>query len=202
MEKSFGLFFHLKKSQKYFEKELAVYMRITTDGLTCEISTKRKCDPDKWNAKAGRMTGKGDSVNAFNSYLDTLQQKVFEAKRRLLELDKKVTAENIKNLILEKSDKPKHMLMEVFKYHNNQMAALLGQEYAPGTLERYETSYRHTQSFLQWKYKLADIDITKLNFEFISEYEFWLKSIRKCNHNTTMKYLSNFKKIVINVSSI
>ena len=197
MEKSFGLFFHLKKSTKYFEKELAVYMRITTDGLTCEISTKRKCGPDKWNATAGRMTGKGDSVNAFNSYLDTLQQKVFEAKRRLLELDKKVTAENIKNLILEKSDKPKHMLMEVFKYHNNQMAALLGQEYAPGTLERYETSYRHTQSFLQWKYKLTDIDITKLDFEFISEYEFWLKSIRKCNHNTTMKYLSNFKKIVI-----
>jgi hypothetical protein len=71
MEKSFGLFFHLKKSRKYFEKELAVYMRITTDGLTCEISTKRKCDPDKWNAKAGRMIGKGDYVNAFNSYLDT-----------------------------------------------------------------------------------------------------------------------------------
>jgi hypothetical protein len=89
-----------------------------------------------------------------------------------LEIDKKVTAENIKNLFLEKSDKAKHMLMEVFKYHNNQMAALLGQEYAPGTLERYETSYRHTKSFLQWKYKLADIDITKLNFEFISEYEF------------------------------
>ena len=102
MEKSFGLFFHLKKSMK-FEKELAVYMRITTDGLTCEISTKRKCDPDKWNAKAGRMTGKGDYVNSFNSYLDTLQQKVFESKRRLLELDKKVTAENIKNLILGKS---------------------------------------------------------------------------------------------------
>jgi hypothetical protein len=87
--------------------------------------------------------------------------------------------------------------MEVFKYHNNQMAALVVQEYAPGTLERYETSYRYTQSFLQWKYKLTGIDITKLNFEFISEYEFWLKSIRKCNHNTTMKYLSNFKKMVI-----
>jgi hypothetical protein len=114
-----------------------------------------------------------------------------------LEIDKKVTAENIKNLFLEKSDKAKHMLMEVFKYHNNQMAALVVQEYAPGTLERYETSYRYTQSFLQWKYKLTGIDITKLNFEFISEYEFWLKSIRKCNHNTTMKYLSNFKKMVI-----
>jgi site-specific recombinase XerD len=36
-----------------------------------------------------------------------------------------------------------------------------------------------------------------LNYEFITEYEFWLKSVRKCDHNTTMKYLANVKKIVI-----
>ena len=77
------------------------------------------------------------------------------------------------------------------------MATLINREYAAGTLERYETSYRHTQSFLKWKYKLDDIEINKLNYEFISEYEFSLKSVSKCGHNTTMKYLSNFKKIVL-----
>ena len=41
------------------------------------------------------------------------------------------------------------MMLEVFKYHNDQMAALVNQEYAPGTLDRYKTSYRHTQSFLK-----------------------------------------------------
>jgi hypothetical protein len=87
------------------------------------------------------------------------------------------------------------MLLEVFKYHNQQMATLINLEYAAGTLERYETSYRHSQSFLKWKYKLDDIDINKLNYEFISEYEFWLKSVRKCGRNTTMKYLANFKKL-------
>ena len=50
---------------------------------------------------------------------------------------------------------------------------------------------------MKWKYKIADVDIDKLNYEFISEYEFWLKSVRKCGHNTTMKYLANFKKIVL-----
>src|SRR5436190_6857634 len=40
------------------------------------------------------------------------------------------------------------------------------------------------------------MDITRLNYEFMSEYEFWLKSTRKCDHNSTMKYLANFKKIV------
>lgn len=196
MERSFGLFFHLKKNGKKEEKEFTVYMRITIDGDYCEISTKRKCAPDKWNTDAGRMIGKGDVVKSFNAYLDTLQQKVFEAKRKLIETDKTLSPENIKNLLLQKSDQPKYMLMEIFKNHNNQMAALVGREYAPGTLQRYETSLRHTQSFLKWKYKVADFEISKLDFEFISDYEFWLKSIRKCDHNTTIKYLSNFKKIV------
>ena len=196
MERSFGLFFHLKKNGKKEEEKFTVYMRITIDGDYCEISTKRKCAPDKWNTDAGRMIGKGDVVKSFNAYLDTLQQKVFEAKRKLIETDKTLNPENIKNLLLQKSDQPKYMLMEIFKNHNSQMAALVGREYAPGTLQRYETSFRHTQSFLKWKYKVADFEISKLDFEFISDYEFWLKSIRKCDHNTTIKYLSNFKKIV------
>ncbi|HUZ59679.1 MAG TPA: site-specific integrase [Hanamia sp.] len=197
MEKSFGLFFHLKKNRDFIEGELPVYMRITVDGIFTEISTKRKCDSNNWNVTAGRMSGKSESAKTFNAYLDTLQQKVFEAKRKLIETDKELTAESIKNLLLGKDTRKKYMVLEVFQYHNDQMAALVNQEYAPGTLDRYKTSYKHTQSFLKWKYKVPDVDIDKLNYEFITEYEFWLKSVRNCGHNTTMKYLANFKKIVI-----
>ena len=171
MEKSFGLFFHLKKNKKTGEPELTVFMRVTVNGIYTEISTKRKCDPSKWNVAAGRMNGKSDASKQFNSYLDTLQQKVFEAKRKLLEIDHPVTAENIKNNLPGKNNKEgKYMLMEIFQNHNDQMGALVGHEYAPGTLERYKTSFKHTQSFLWWKYKLSDIDITKLDFSFITEY--------------------------------
>jgi site-specific recombinase XerD len=172
-------------------------MRITVDGNCNEISIKRKCDPEKWNQDAGKINGKTDAAKELNTFLDIIQLKVFEAKRKLIEIDKILNAENIKKLLLgEDIDREKHMLMEIFKHHNDQMAALVNQEYAPGTVQRYNISYNHTQSFLQWKYKLSDIEISKLDFEFISEYEFWLKSIRKCDHNTTMKYLSNFRKIV------
>jgi len=89
------------------------------------------------------------------------------------------------------------MLLEIFQEHNDQVTQLVGKDFAAGTLERYETSLKHTRSFIQWKYKADDIDIKKLNYGFISGYEFWLKSVRNCNHNSTMKYLANFKKIVI-----
>jgi hypothetical protein len=88
MDKSFGLIFHLKKTKDLSASEVTVNMRITVNGVYAEISTKRKCNPVNWNIAAGRMNGKGDTARTFNAYLDTLQQKVFEAKRKLIETDK------------------------------------------------------------------------------------------------------------------
>ncbi|MDH7462184.1 site-specific integrase [Chitinophagaceae bacterium 26-R-25] len=198
MEKSFGLLFFLKKQRAYKPGEgMSIYMRITVDSKYVEVSTKRKCEPSKWNAHAGRANNKLESYKEFNAYLDTLQQKVFEAKRKLLELDKDVNPSNIKDLLIGNDvDENKRMLMKIFAYHNEQMQALVGKEYSAGTMQRYEVSLRHTLSFLEWKYKIKDIDIKKLDYEFLKEYEFWLKTVRKCDHNTTMKYLNNFRKIV------
>lgn len=142
------------------------------------------------------MSGKGDEVKAFNAYLDTLQQKVFEAKRKLLELDKPLSCESLKTSLHGRETIVKRLVLEIFARHNEQMEALVPREYAPGTLERYQTSLRHTRDFIRWKYKQEDMDINKLDYEFIEEYAFWLKSKHKCAHNTTMKYLSNFRKII------
>src|SRR5664279_1192038 len=197
MEQSFGLVFHLKKPKNFLKGEVPVYMRITVDGLFCEISTKQKCNSELWNRDAGRVTGKSEKANAVNSYLDTLQLKVFEAKRKLIEIDKPITPNAIKDLLLGKSiGGPKRMLMEIFQKHNDQIRELINREYAAGTIERYETSYKHTGSFLETQYKVSDIDISMLNNEFIMEYEFWLKTVRKCGQNSTVKYLRNFRKII------
>ena len=89
------------------------------------------------------------------------------------------------------------MILEIYQEHNTQMKALVGREFAAVTLQRYNTSLEHTRSFIYWKYGTGDLDIQLLDHEFISNYSFWLKTIRKCGHNSTVKYLSNFKKIVL-----
>ncbi len=61
------------------------------------------------------------------------------------------------------------------------------QEFWHHTFERYSTSKKHTEEFMRWKYKVNDLDIRKLKYEFIANYEFWLKSVRKCDHNTAIK---------------
>lgn len=173
-----------------------LYLRITVDGAVRELSTKRLWEPSRWRSEAGRATGTKEDAKSLNAYLDTLRAKVYDARRMMIEADRPVTAESLKNVLAGKEE-AKRMILEIFRHHNEQMKELVGREFAPGTLERYRTSFAHTRSFIEWKYGMEDMDIRKLNNEFISEYGFWLKSVRKCRHNTAMKYLSNFKKVVL-----
>ncbi len=89
-----------------------------------------------------------------------------------------------------------HTLLEVFRDHNKKMAALVGKEFSIATLQRNETSLRHTEEFINYKYGISNIDVKKINNEFISEYDFYLRSVRKCSNNSAVKYMSNFGKIV------
>lgn len=198
MNKSFGCLFHLKRKGNDANKEIDIYLKITVDSFYVEFSTKRKCFKANWNVKAGRAEGKTDYAKSINSYLDTLQQKVFEAKRKLIELDVEVTPHAIKDLMLGKSiNKQKYMLIDLFKRHNEQIKALVGKEYAQGTYQIFNRTLNHTNDFLNHYLRVSDIEISKLDYDFISQFEFWFKGIRNCDHNTTMKYLSCFKKIIV-----
>lgn len=72
----------------------------------------------------------------------------------------------------------------------------MGIDFAKGTVERYETSYKHTKDFIRWRYKREDLALDELNQQFVKDYELYFKIVRNCAHNSTTKYLKNFKKIV------
>ena len=106
-----------------------------------------------------------------------------------------VTSAIIKSNLQGVDDKQK-MVTPIFKDHNNKIKELVGKEYAPRTLERYKTSLKHTVAFLEWKYQISDIDIAKINHAFITDYEFYLRSVRNFNNNTIVKYIKNFDEII------
>lgn len=195
MNNRFSLLFYFKKPKNCTHQELPIYMRITVGCARTEISTQRKWDPSRWNIAAGRATGTKEDVRTLNAYLDTLQARVYEAQRQLIADQQPITVKNLR-LRFEGKRAASKMFIEVFRNHNEKIKQLVDTEFSPGTIERYETALSHTVSFLRWKFKKDDIDIQELNYEFVSELEFWLKSIRKCSHNTSIKYISNIKKIV------
>ena len=92
------------------------------------------------------------------------------------------------------------MLVPIFQKHNDDVETLVPKEFSAGTLQRYETTLSHTKEFLKSKYNISDIDIRDINHEFITDFDFFLRSVHKGAYNSNVKYIKNSKKSFTSVS--
>ena len=193
---SFSLLFYIRRDKTNKKGEAPVFMRLTINGERAGTSIKRFIEPLAWNSAKGKANEKSRGGKDLNLYLDAISANILRIQRDL-ELDKKeVSAQIILNRYLGKEQSDRHTLMEVFRAHNEKCRALSGISLAPGTVIRYETSLRLTEAFLRTTYKKEDCYLDEITHQFVEDYDFYLRTVRRCCHNTTTKYLLNFKKII------
>jgi site-specific recombinase XerD len=195
MKTKVSILFYAKKAKAAVNGLIPIYTRITINGKRIELSTNRFVEMSKWSTEAGKMKGTSEEARSINNHLDLLKSQIRDAEMELIHRKIAITTETIKSKLLG-IDERARMLVPIFQEHNNKIKELVGKEYAPGTLERYNTSLKHTIEFMHWKYNVSDIDITKIDHAFITDYEFWLRSVRNCANNTAIKYIKNFNKII------
>ena len=195
MNKTFNLLFFLKKSKIKANGTVPIYLRITIDGKPKEISSKRNIFPEQWDNKLQRLSGRSPEAKAMNDYLKTFEQEIYEAHHQAMK-DKTPVTSSILKAKVTGTDQNRRMLIPIFKEHNRRMQTLVPEEYAQGTVDRYETSLSHTQDFLKWKFSAMDIYIEEIDFAFITDYEFYLRSEKGNANNTAVKYIKNFQKII------
>jgi integrase len=196
LENSFGLIFFLKAPRHNESNIRSVYFRITVDGIPKEASTRRQWDTERWNKKTERATGTKEDAKSLNFFLDSLTAKIHEIKSEIMYTGKPITSQKIMDHVMGRIT-PRARVLEEFQKHNDEMKALIGNGYTEATLERFNITKNHVTAFIKFKYNTSDFEFADLNFEFIKDFEFYLRTVRKCANNTTLKYISNFKKIVI-----
>lgn len=195
LESSFGLVFFLKIPRNE-SKIRTIYLRITVDGIPKETSTKRKWDISRWDQKLERAIGTKEDAKSINMFLESLTLKINEYKTENIYNGKLITSQKIMDYLLGKNA-ARVKVLEEFQKHNDEMTALLGKGYAKGTLDRFTITINHLRAFIRLKFNAEDLEFSDLNLEFIKDFQFYLRSVRNCSNNTTLKYIANFKKIVL-----
>jgi site-specific recombinase XerD len=190
-----SILFYVRKSRPNPLGQIPIYLRVTVAGQRFDAASGRFIEMERWSQSAGRATSNSKESKELNEYLDVLRAKAFDIQKKLITHGLEVNADVFARHWLGVKEKPR-MLLEIFEHHNKQVEELIGQQYSRATFKRYETSLDHTRNFIKEYFNQTDLAITQIKYQFITDYEFWLKTKRKCNHNSTIKYLTNFKKIV------
>ncbi|MHB1105415.1 MAG: site-specific integrase [Lutibacter sp.] len=195
MQTTFSILFYPRGNDIDKNGKATIYARITVNGKRSEFSIKRKVLLTKWNSDAGKIKGKTSDVLELNKYMISIQNKINKIQAELTENEISITAEKIKNIYLGKDSKLK-MLLEIFQEHNDEVNKLVGKDFAAGTAERYKTAKKHVNDYILKEYKVKDIPVKEVNHKFITGFEYYLKTSRNCAHNSAIKYITNFKKII------
>ena len=192
---TFGIQFIIRASKKDCSNAL-IYARITINGKRIEISLKRTINPLIWNHSAESIKGTSVETRQINKSIEDTRYQLRECYQQLQMQNKLISAEAIKNLFLGET-KSENTLCSLIEYHNTNMKGVL----AHGTLKNYYTTKKFVDLFLRKRFKTNDIYLSDLNYQFITEFEFFLRStipLDKSNplgHNGIMKHIERLKKI-------
>ena len=195
MNPSFTQLFYLKSRNRNKSVKVPIYLRLTVNGKRGELSISSKIEPEKWHARLGKMKGSDAKAVQLNQYLDTVRSKINRIHQRFIDEEKPFTALDIKSAYVDDGDKLK-MLVVLFEEHNAEMEKLIGKDFALGTWKRYNTTKKHVQEYVKSEYRRSDIPVRDVNLKFIKGFEYFLKVTKNCNHNSALKYINNFKKII------
>lgn len=195
MRNNVSTLFYLKKPKNYSSGEMPVYLRITVEGIRKDFTSGKSCEPAKWDAKANRMIGYKEEIKAFNNYLFSIEKKIDRIQTDLVLEGKEVSAEAIKNKFFG-VEEIQHNLLIAFQDHNDRIEALVGKDFSRATLVKYNTTFKHVKAFIKRKYRLNDVLASKVDYAFITDLDFFLRTECHCANNTAVKHLKNLAKVI------
>ena len=189
------LSFYIKRTKLLRNGTAPIYLRIKVDTSSAELAIMRNVRPELWSTERNGAIGISNEAREINNYIHHIRKQVEEHISALRDEMAEMTARAIRNSYLGIST-DENTIVKLFSDHNKNVQKLIGKDFAKATHERYETCLKHLIDFMQMEYKVQDMPLKKIDQQFILKYETYLKVVRNCNHNTAVKYVKNFKKII------
>lgn len=193
---TFGIVFYLRK-YKTTGGKTPIYARITVNGKRIDFSIKQSVEQESWNMHKGLAKGSKGEIQALNQYLEKVRAKIVNLYQELTLSGKVITAVAIKNKFLG-IDQQEFTLCKLMEYHNTQMIQVIAQ----GTMKNYFTTQKYLKRFLLRKLNTSDIFLSEINYKFVIDFEFFLRTWKPLDHqkplqnNGVMKHMERFHKMI------
>jgi site-specific recombinase XerD len=193
---TFNIMFFIKRTKLLKNNEAPILMRITINGERAEISVHRSIHPDQWNKVKGCAKQSTASGKELNHYLDQIRYQIYLHQQELKNKNKPVTPVSLRNAYLKIGNEVKRFILQVYKDHNDDLKSRIDKGVSKATFIRHESSRNNLERFIIATYNSTDYNLNDIGHTFISKYEVFLRTKRNCNNNSTMKYISNFSKVI------
>ncbi|WP_101690218.1 site-specific integrase [Dysgonomonas massiliensis] len=196
MKSTYRILFLIRKNDLNKDEQANIMVRISISGKKSEFSSLQFVKPQMWGS-TGRVIGRTKEAVIINDALDKITIALDKHYKAILEKDGYVTPQKLRDTYLGKEIREKTVLA-LYDIKVEQKRNLVGKTIRDTTLSKYLATRKRVADFMLHKYKKADLQIREVDFQFIADYEVYLKSVCDCGHNSTIKHLRYLKQIITN----
>lgn len=194
MKSTYRILFLLRKNRVNKEGLSNVAVRITIGGEAIEFNTHLSVPPNLWNP-IGRLNGRTKEAQKANDSLHKIRADIGKHHDFIYEKYGYVTPEKLRDAYLG-VEIQRNTLLSLYNVKVEQKENLVGRTIRSTTLSKYLATRKRIADFIQYQYKKEDLPVKEVDFQFVADYEVYLRSVCKCGHNSCVKHLRYLKQII------
>jgi len=176
---NFNILFVQAKNRTNRKNQSPLYCRITLNGNRKQFSTGINIESEYWDSKKQLVLKNYKSTVLYNSLLDNIKSKISNIYGILKLEDNMFAIEDVLNKYIGKEVKKKENILSYYKQYLSKIKKLVGLELKESTYNKFVYVGNHLESFLKWKFKKTDFPLEELSLQFLSDFEYYLRTEKK-----------------------
>ena len=189
----FKILFIEGKNRKNKKNQSPLFCRITLNGNRKQISTGINIESEHWDTKNQVILNSHKSAILYNSQLDKIKSKVNSIYMILRLQENPFSIEDIHDKYFGKELKKSEFILSYYKQYLSKIEKLVGLEIKDDTYNKFVYVGNHLEAFLKWKYKKTDYPLKELSLQFLSDFDYYLKTEKKQEQITINKTIQRLR---------
>lgn len=192
----FTMAFFTRKPRAEGIHDHKVYVRISVAGQHTDLFIGRSVNPDNWDPRQKKSTGRSRRDLELNKYLDDVRSRFNEIHNSLIRNNKLINPNVMRDLFLGKIEKPK-MLCEIFREANKKRKEEeVRGDIVKATLQRWERCVTYLEDFFKTNMDVDDVPVRDVTSGMLDDFEHFLRVSKGCANNAAVRYLRCVKNTI------
>ncbi|MBF2709308.1 site-specific integrase [Flavobacterium soyangense] len=191
-----SILFLIQKSKVNKQGKCPIRCRITFNEGRQEFATGLLINPNTWFSKLQLTKPPNEENNFVNAQLSLIKSKINQAFLYLQMKNDVFSVDDIYSQFKGVKTKKEFGIIEVYNMYNERIKKLVDIEIKLVTYKKYIESRNHLLGFVKWKFKSNDFKLKDLKFNFITDYEYYLKTEKNLQQSTLNKAIQRFRKVL------
>jgi integrase/recombinase XerD len=190
---NFKILFIEGKNRKNKKNQSPLFCRLTLNGNRKQLSTGINIESEHWDTKNQVILKSHKSAILYNSQLDKIKSKVNSIYMILRLQENPFSIEDIHDKYFGKELKKSEFILSYYKQYLSKIKKLVGLEIKDNTYSKFVYVGNHLEAFLKWKYKKTDYPLKELSLQFLSDFDYYLKTEKNQEQITINKTIQRLR---------